>query len=271
MISVDDRIGSIELIPALQEMAQILCSSKSSCQPPRVSSCRMLAGDVAFDGLGPGGKRLGVAVERKRLSSGDMLASIRTGRYSGSQLVDLHNMYDDVYLFVEGYARCSSDGYLEILHTQADPLGGTLGGKWLPARLGQQMVRYTELDHFLVTQERCTKVKVRRTNTEYETAAGIISLYTHYQQEFDKHHSHQALHVPQHLATIGKAGLVQRVGACLSGVGWSKSAQVAMKFNSVAAMCEAEVSDWIMPGFGKVLAQRAFDQLRGQYKDKGEL
>jgi ERCC4-type nuclease len=271
MISVDDRIGSIELIPILQEIAQILCSSKSFIPPPRITSCRMVASDFCFDGLGACGKRIGVGIERKRIS--DMLNSIRSGRYAGSQMVDMLALYDDCYLIVEGYHRCSSDGYLEILHTQADPLGSGLGGKWFPLKLGQQLVRYTELDHFLCTQERCTKVKVRRTNTEYETAAQVISLYTHYQQEFDKHHSHQALHQPQHLATIGKAGLVRKWAADLDGVGWSKSGNVAVKFKTGLEMANASIEDWmtIKPGFGKVLAKRAYDQIRGDHKGKGEL
>jgi hypothetical protein len=72
---------------------------------------------------------------------------------------------------------------------------------------------------------------------------------------------------------IGKAGLVRRMAACLSGVGWEKSAQVALKFQTVYDMVMAEPEEWktIKPGFGKILAKRAYDQLRGEYKDPGEL
>ncbi len=267
-ISVDDRVGSIDLISPLRDMAQVLIKPSSKIPAPIVTSTRLLCGDVCFDGVGPGGKRLCIGIERKRIR--DMMNSIRTGRYSGHQLPEMLEYYDVCYLMIEGYARCDINGELESLYTYAKPMGETLGGKWLAVTAGSQAFRFLELDHFLCTIESHTSVKVRKTNTDYQTAAEILSIYGHYQSPPEDHHAHQALHRPQTMATIGKAGLVRKVAACLDGIGWERSANVALKFQTVYDMVMAGPEEWKMGGIGKVLAQRAFDQLRGKYKPEGE-
>lgn len=268
MISVDDRIGSIELIPLLQQMAPALIRESSGIRIPQISSTRLLSGDICFDGVGVNSSRTCIGIERKRLR--DMISSIRSGRYSGAQLPAMLGYYDHSYLIIEGYARCGVDGELETLITHADPLGGSLGGKWVPLTIGNQTFRYFELDHFITSMELYTPVKVRRTHTDYQTAVEALSIFTHHQKPPEAHHAHQALHKPQTMATIGKAGLVRKVAACLEGIGWERSANVAVKFQTVYDMVMADASEWKMSGIGKVLAQRAFDQLRGKYKPENE-
>lgn len=267
MIQVDDRIGSIELIPVLQEMAPKLC--KTVPVPP-ITSSRLLSGDVCFDGEGPNGMKTIIGIERKRLR--DMLNSIRLGRYSGKQLPDMLKYYDETYLIIEGWFRCGITGDLETLVTKAHPLNETIGGRWFPVQLGNCTIRYTELDHFICTMQTHTRVHVRTAHTEYETSAEILSIYTHHLKPFDKHHAHQSLYTPQTLATIGKAGLVRKVAACLSGVGWERSGDVALKFRNVLEMCMAVPAEWeTIKGIGKTLARRAYDQIRGEWHDPGEL
>jgi ERCC4-type nuclease len=268
MISIDDRIGSIELIPTLQSLAPILIKPSSGIPIPAVSSTRLLCGDACFDGLGRDNKHTHVGIERKRIR--DMMNSIRSGRYSGKQLPEMLDFYDHSYLIIEGYVRCGPGGDLETLVTTANPQSTTLGGRWYPVMAGNRTFRYFELDHFIATIETHTPVKVRRTTTDFQTAAEILSIYTHHQRPPESHHAHQALHTPQNVATIGKAGLVRRVAACLNGIGWEKSAAVALKFHTVEEMVLAGPNEWKMPGIGKVLAQKAFDQLRGKYKDEKE-
>jgi ERCC4-type nuclease len=253
--------------------AQSICSAKSATVP-RVTSARLIGGDVCFDGLGANGKRLSVGIERKRLhpKNSDIISSIRTGRYAGHQLPEMNDLYDDCYLIVEGYGRCGEDGALEALVTNARDTGPNLGGHWMAVTLGNSVIRYTELEHWINTLTRCTKVHVYKSSTPWETAAQILSLYTHYQKPLEDHHGHEQLHVPQTTATIGKASFVRRVAAQLTGIGWDKSAQIDLAFNSVAQMCEAGPGDWSrLKGIGKVLANRIVDQLHGRYSDPGEL
>jgi ERCC4-type nuclease len=270
LISVDDRIGSIELLPILQQMIPSLCSAvKYLSTSPAVTSTRLLCGDICFDGQGPKGIS-SIGIERKRL--GDMLNSIRSGRYSGGQLPQMLNFYDHSYLFIEGYYRCGYDGSLEQLQTRAHDMAPALGGGWVPMRLGSQIIRYTELDHFICTLQSKTPVKIRTSINPHETCAQIISLYTHYLEPWDSHHSHESLHVPQSLVTVGKAGLVRKWAADLSGIGWQRSGAVAVKFRTGLELASAGPEEWAtIPGIGKTLAHRAFDQIRGLFKDKGEL
>jgi hypothetical protein len=276
IISVDDRQGSLELIPTLQQAAQAICSAKSAIVP-RVTSARLIGGDVCFDGLGSQGKRLSVGIERKRLhpKNSDIISSIRTGRYSGHQLIEMNDLYDDCYLIIEGFQRCGPTGDLESLVTHADDTGAKLGGHWMTVTLGSSVIRYTELEHWINTLTRCTKVTVYKSTTPWETAAQVLSLYTHYQKPLEDHHGHEQLHVPQTTATIGKASFVRRVAAQLTGIGWEKSGVIDLAFNSVAQMCETPVGEWMGrlkgKGIGKVLAGRIVDQLHGRYSDPGEL
>lgn len=285
MISVDDRVGSIELIPILQSMAPILCSAKDAVIP-RITSARMLCGDVCFDGLGQN-KTVAVGIERKRLR--DMINSIRSGRYSGHQLPEMLDFYDEYYLTIEGMHRSGPTGDIErflifnkdhkkweepsYYNDFGDRGDGSMYGKWFPLKINEQTFRYTELDHFICTIRRFTNVHVSLSNTDYDTASQIISLYTHYQTPPDKHHAHQAIHRPQSMVTIGKAGIVRKWAADLDGIGWERSGAVALKFRTGLEMANAGPEEWasIKPGFGKILSQRVYDQIRGIYKGKGEL
>jgi ERCC4-type nuclease len=270
MIQVDDRIGSVELIPILQNLMPCLCRSVSALFVlPPVTSTRLLCGDVSFEGVGPKDSPILIGIERKRL--GDMLSSLRSGRYEGKQLPEMCDYYDASYLIIEGQYRCGVSGDLEKLITKAHPLGDTLGGKWWPVKLGDQVIRYTELDH-LICKAQASGVRVRTAATEYETAAQVISLYTQCQKPWDKQVFTGAIHVPAELATIGKAGFVRRVAACLSGVAWAKSGDIALKFGTVRELVDAGPGELAtIKGIGKVLGQRIFDQFRGNFKDPGEL
>lgn len=253
MIEVDDRIGSVDLVPIFQKHAQ----------SPAVSALRLFSGDVAFDGMGPKGA-VRIGIERKRMR--DMISSMRKGRYSGSQLPTLLQYYDEFFLFVEGLFR---EGFAGALEVQGDR------GGWYPLRIGDRsspLIQYTELDRFLCTIESHTPVNIRRTQSPEDTVSQIVSLYHHRQKPWDKHHSHQALYTPQSTLMVGKAGLVRKWASDLSGIGWEKSGSVAIKFRTGLELAMAGPEEWLtIPGIGKTLAQRAYDQIRGDWKDPGEL
>ena len=281
MILVDDRAGSIDLIPYLQ----------SHPSAPPISSTRLPAGDVAFDGHGPKGiNTIFVGIEYKRIH--DMMNSIRSGRYSGHQLPELLNYYDQYYLILEGPYREGDDGNLQSFSSKdlaQEPRRFQkehLTGRWFTLNINttsQHSFRYTELDHFLCTLESHTPVKIRRSLSIHDTVSQIVSLFTQHWEwrakdgkwhprPWDSHHGYEAIHTPQTVATIGKAGLVRKVAASLSGIGWERSGEVAIKFNTVKDMIEAGPKEWAtIPGIGKVLAERVFKQLRGEWKDPGEL
>jgi ERCC4-type nuclease len=201
-----------------------------------------------------------VGVERKRLR--DMLNSIRTGRFSGEQLPKLIDQYEYCYLILEGVWRSNWDtGELEEAH----------GTGWHPVRLSVTGVAFValELQSFLNTIALFTQVHVIRSAGERDTVDLVVGLERYYAKPWAKHHGHIALHTPPHHVLLGKAGTVRRVAAALDGVGWERSLVVAERFKSVEAMVGAGVKDWMkLPGFGKVLAKRVWDELHGKYQGK---
>src|SRR5229473_7700773 len=96
MLLVDDRIGSVELIPYIK---------RNHIQAEKI---RLEYGDVCMEGNGPKGK-ISIGVERKRLH--DILACIDDGRYN-QQRVGMREMYDVSFLLVEGIWKPHEDGTL---------------------------------------------------------------------------------------------------------------------------------------------------------------
>lgn len=184
------------------------------------------------------------------------------------------SFYDRRYLVVEEIYRCDPfTGTLQHFKTQADPGNPNMGGRFFDQKSGNiQTFRFLEMDHFLSWVENHTPVRVRRTANPYQTCCEILSIYTFFQKPYqDQIRNNQTLHTPQQFATIGKAGLVRRMAACLFGIGWERSADVALKFATVWEMVMADPREWeSIPGIGKTLAKRAYDQLRGNFKPPNE-
>lgn len=251
MIYVDNRVGSVELLPILQSHR-----TKPDCQ-----LTRLLAGDLCFSGDGRMGSCM-IGVERKRIK--DMLNSIRTGRFSGEQLPKLIDRYEYCYLIVEGLWRSNWDtGELEE----------RWGNGWTPVRLSKNGNTFValELQSFLNTIATRTGVIILHSANDRDTVDQVVGLQRYYSKQWDKHHGHVVLHTPPQHVLLGKAGTVRRVAAALDGVGWEKSGTVASNFRSVEAMVNAGVKDWIkLPGFGKVLANRVWKELRGEYDGRDE-
>lgn len=239
-ILVDSRVGAVELIPRLRSM-----------MPGKVDKCRLVSADITFDGNGPGGT-VAIGIERKRV--GDLMGSIRSGRLSGEQLVAMNQIYQFVYLVVEGLYRPSSDGFIEV-HVR---------GKWRDLVLGRQKFLYSELDNYLTTVELNANVMVRRTASEYETCVQVVDLYRWWNKEWDRHHAHEAIK-HQEGVTLKRASLLRRVAAELPGVGWIRSGAVEKHFASIQEMTIANERDWVqIEGIGPGIAKRVVKALRGK-------
>ena len=251
MIFIDDRVGSVELHPTF-----LTHRTRPTC-----TLTRLIAGDMCFSGNGANGTCM-VGIERKRLK--DMLNSIRSGRFSGEQLPKLVDQYEYSYLILEGIWRSNwESGVLEEIY----------GSGWSPVRLNKTGTPFValELQSFLNTIATQTPVHVLHSSSERDTVDQVIGLERYYTKPWDKHHGHLALHTPPTHVLLGKAGTVRRVAAALDGLGWEKSATVAGYFKTVEEMVQADVKEWMkLPGFGKVLANRVWKELRGLYEGGGD-
>jgi ERCC4-type nuclease len=262
MILIDDREGSAlpgnqrgTLGTSSEDLLRIIQSHRTR---PQAKIERLPAGDFCFTGEGPGGPCL-IGVEHKSLKG--ILSDIRQGRLSGEQLPKLVSHYEFPFIILEGRFRTNwESGYLEE----------KFGNRWMPTVLGTSQFYGLELDGYLTTLSLKTNVTILITSSPFHTCESLLSLYHYFSKPWDKHHSHLALHNPAPMATLGKASTVRRVAFCLQGVGWDKSGAMATHFHSVASMCEAQPKDFSkLPGFGKVLSQRVFDELHGNH-DSGD-
>jgi ERCC4-type nuclease len=212
------------------------------------------AGDFCFAGEGPKGPAL-IGIERKRVK--DMMASIRNGRFSGEQVPKLLDHYDFSYLVIEGRFRTNwHSGVLEE----------KWGRDYSPVVVGKSTFVGLELESFLISIALRTPIRVVPTRDEKETVEFIISANHNFSKPWSDHSAHSAIHQPEQYATVGKASTVRRIAYTLSGVGWERSGVVEQHFSSVESMVSASPGDWAkLPGFGKVLSQRVWDQLHGNY------
>ena len=273
MIYVDDRTGSIELLP-------LFTAHRSH---PAVASRRLPAGDFCFTGkYGPDNLPCSVGIERKVIygrtdaATGgqfrDVFSSIRTGRLSGEQIPKLTEQYDIVIIVVEGIFK-------------TDPRSGSIvvwaQGGWVPALCGQQEFLSSELYRFMLTLSFQPRVSVVFLSSKYETVEYVAeTLPGYFDKPWDKHHAHMGLHTPPAMATIGKASTIRRFAATLNGVGWERSAAVEAGFGPCpAALVCADPSkcvedgharpakDWTkLDGFGKVLSKKAWNELHGKFE-----
>jgi ERCC4-type nuclease len=258
MIYIDYRAGSGPLAPLFLRHRSLIPSSI-------VPAPGLTAADFCFSGNGPRGTCM-VGIERKTLTSreqsgrrfSDALTSIRSGRFSGEQLPKLQDHYEFVYVIVEGVINTDpSTGYLRTLR----------GKEWETVFLGKSPFYASELYGWAYSISLHAGVQVIYSPSAAETVEHVCRLHEYYTKPWDKHHAHLSLHTSPVTATLGKAGTVRRVAAALTGVGWEKSAAVAERFKSVKEMTDADEGDWKkVPGFGKVLSKRVWEELRGEFE-----
>lgn len=222
------------------------------------------AGDFCFSGNGPEGPVL-VGIERKTVKG--LLSDIRTGRLSGEQLPKLFTEYGpESWLVVEGRYRSNwTTGMLEVKK----------GREWVACQVGTQTFVALEMEAYLNTLQMCTPLHVKHTVDERGTVEFILGLHHSYSKPWEKHSAHVAIHRPQNHVTVGKASTLRRAAFVLDGIGWDKSGLIERHFPSLYALCQADVKalekvkdpDGKVPGIGKVLAQKVYEQIRGLRDD----
>ena len=255
MIYIDDRTGSVEMVPLFQQHRS----------HPAVTVKRLPAADFCFAGNGPNGPA-NIGIERKTIYGKtkpagtqfrDLLSSIRTGRLSGEQLPNLTDYYEVIVIIVEGIFRTDPDtGLLEVWER----------GDWYPALCGKSTFPSSELYRYMLTLSFQPAISVVYLPSARETVEYVAdTLVGYFQKPWDEHHAHIGLHRPPLQATLGKASTVRRVAAALNGVGWTRSAAVVERFKTVEAMVQATVKEWQgIDGFGRVLSKRVWQELHGE-------
>lgn len=231
MIAVDRRVGSAHLHPLL---------------PPGLAQLATLPyGDVCWYGVGPGGARVGVGVECKRVN--DLLQCLHTGRFVGDQLPGMLAVYQYTYLLVEGMTRPGADGALE----EWKPWANGRGGEWRMVKAGARGCEWAVWEGHLETLRRKTPLRVVYSTGPQHTAELILTLYKWWAHGggWDAHTSHTGVHIPPEPSVGGVPRpayrrLVLRFAQQLPGVREVLAERVAGAFDTVRDMVRAGVEEW---------------------------
>ena len=231
MISIDSRVGSVELVDHL---------------PAELCNVTQLEfADFAFTGRGPKGVPWLVGIERKTV--GDLISCIVSGRFSGHQVPGLLQNYNTVYLIVEGLIKCDlTNGVVKQRR----------GGGWEPVSYDSRQHSCHELIGYLNTITVKTGIMIWQTSSMRETAQYIKSLYRWWTvKDYDEHRAHIQ---PIRTMAVGK----------LDGIGTSKAINAAGYFGTVHRMVHAVEDDWKeVDGIGNVLAKRIVHQFNREGRE----
>ncbi len=239
-VRLDTRAGSGELAPlfAPYGIKPLLCT--------------LPFGDIEFEGQGPHGTCI-IGIERKRIS--DLISSMQSKRLSGHQLPGMAERFDYAYLMVEGIFQPAPDGTL-LIRT----------GGWSPTKMS-----YRAVDSYLSTMELKCGMIYRRTCSDLETVAVIVSLYRWWRDKtWAEHRSHDVVYAPADLVdgrrfflNRRKPNLVEAVAMQLPGID-QKARTVAKSFKTIAEMLSADAKTWgAIDGIGKIGAKRLVEAIHG--------
>lgn len=250
MILVDPRVGSKELFSDI--FARV--SGKAQLAKPQLAG-----GDFAFEGNGPNG-RIDIGIERKCI--GDMLGSMRSGRYAGDQAITMSSMYDVCYLIVEGIFRPNVNGYLETPKRGKGPV------RWVPFTLAAKgpMSRkgftYAELDKFLQSLELKKNVIVVRSSSKMETVWQIVNRYNWWQKEWDAHESTDPIKTQTEI-TFSRVTEDVLAVAAWPGIGLKRSKAILRHFGSIENAVNALPTEWReIEGIGEQMSVRLYGFFR---------
>lgn len=228
MILVDRREGSNDLVPLL---------------PPGMSALTTLPyTDACWEGIGPGGRKSIIGVERKRVM--DLLACLKDGRFVGYQMVGMLSMCSHVYLLIEGMVRpCPETGLLQEWHDRRH--------KWANVCMGRTEWTFDAWEHHLETLRRKTPLEVVSATSPTHTARLIMSLYTWWNLNggWDSHKSHTGIHIPPdpHVRLVSEPmyrRTVLKMAQQLPGVRDVLAVRVHDRFNTVRDMVRASPTEW---------------------------
>lgn len=264
MILVDNRVGSS--FTSSHGRKFNMFDAISTRVNGAASLHRLGSADFAFEGNGPNGDEY-IGIERKAL--GDMIGSMRGGRYAGDQAKTMSETYGISYLIVEGVYRPNKDGVIEDLGKDGwKPM--TLAAKG-PA--SKQNYLYSELDKHLCSMELRKNVIVVRSTSHMETVWQVVNRFQWWQKPWDSHQSDDPI---KHQAEIAftRVSWTRQAMACIPGIGWTKSAALEKYFgtweNMGAAMYPEFTQVEFKDKYGKVshmseeAAFKLYKMLRGR-------
>ena len=171
MLLVDTAIGSKELAEPLRRAGL------------PVDVTHLEFGDVVFGGRGEKGTKLYVGIELKKI--GEFVESLRSGRFTGHQLLGLCRDFDRRYLILEGDYHHDSRGRAVVFR-----------GKGRPQPL-RGVTTAVAFEREILNIQTRGGVWVRHTTTRRDTLRVIEAIYRYWtDKSLDEHKSHMAIYAP---------------------------------------------------------------------------
>jgi ERCC4-type nuclease len=216
LLLVDYREGSHDLVLPLQRMGL------------EVEETTLEFGDVSFIGRGNKGKAVSVGIEFKKL--GEYVASLRSNRLCGHQLIGMRDAYDYSWLLIEGELLYDAKGGLQRR-------AGKRKLKPLPGSMGiSEYLKRTIVGHL------CGGLNPWFSQNRADSLQFIQALYrTWTDVDLDKHRSHLAIYQAPTLIPVSKT---REAFNAWDHIGYAVSKAVEDKFGSVRAAANASAEEW---------------------------
>lgn len=253
MITLDDRGGS-----GRKGRSSVANVKKKYMDPLRrlglpVQLDRLPFADVTFDGQGPNGKPFSVGIELKTFD--DLVSSFHTDRLR-VQLAGMVNMYDYVFLLVEGEYRALLDGSIVV----------PAGKRWTEPRGTITSAQLEGLFHTLLMRAGIPTIKTRNSG---ETIEYIRRSYLWGKSKaWEKHTSHLSVspkdqwEPSRDSILYVKKNAVRHTSERWPGVSRVRADKLAAHFADVVACVNAPISQF-QSLLGKVIGKRVWCYLHG--------
>lgn len=251
MLMVDDqgakngKGSSLDLIPLL---------------PPEMTSRRRLeAGDVAFFGHGPEGHfTIPIGVEYKKI--GDAIDSFVTKRFVGEQFPKMTNLYQRIYLLIEGEYAEGPDGTLVVPRWHKGRKDWVSYG-WT--------ITYRMFDNWQNSLVESGKVRIKRSLTTAESASQVLDLYRMWTKDYSEHKSLFSFDRSQLPPLITQPSTERLIAAQLPSIGWELSSRIADSCPSMCHMVDVSEEAWQqVNGIGKKKATKIYNTIHKNCRHK---
>lgn len=225
-------------------------------------------GDVMFLGNGPEDTNWCIGIEYKTVK--DIVACIKSGRFTGTQLPGMLQTYDMSFLLIEGIAY-------------PDPKTGQLvqhhGNTKYPVGLP-----YYAYDNFLTSVGMFSAISgkpciVKRSGNATETVRMISNVYNYFQKPWNEHTSIKTpdrtkMQNVVYEVSIGREPepgepeypehILRKAVFQIDRVGWKAAGAISSKFKTLEALLAATQKDIVDDGVGAILAERIYQTFHGR-------
>lgn len=226
------------------------------------------AGDMAFVGNGPDNVPWFIGIEHKQVA--DMVACIQSGRFTGTQLPRMMEMYNICFLVIEGAFHANKEDKLVT--------------PWTPKKKGFSYgITYKAFDNFLnsislFSYLNGTPCIVKYAHDKQESVHIISDIYSYFQKDWGEHStivtpdSTKFSRIPNSIEMVltepGNADyptyILKKALFQIKGFSWDSAGRAANEFGTMEVALLAGQKDWeSLDRIGKVLAKRAYEALHG--------